>query len=163
MDTRYYQALNRLLIAGLLLWSTEAIAQVTWPNEPAGATVLSDWGWDTCPGGGWQLAFGCGIITTDATAPHSPTNVMRYTYNPSTGVGGGDPYLQPASTQDEWYIGLWFWMDPDFVGTASQLNKIFCFTFPNQDRYWLEAASGVAPDGPFYLQWSLSSFNGVNT
>lgn len=154
--------MKRVMFALLLAMTIAPSAWAqSWPNEPSGSTVLSDHNWNSCPGGGWQPAYGCGSIMSDGTAPHSPSSVMRFRYDPSSGTGGGDPYFA-VNNLSEFYTGFWFWMDPNFVGTGSQLNKIVAFWLSNGDGYWLEAASGVSTSGPFYPQWSLTGGTGVS-
>lgn len=146
-----------LLIGMLLALAAPAWAQ-TWPNEPPGSTIINDWNWDSCPGGGWQPAFGCGQIVSDATAPLSPSNVMQYTYNPSTGVGGGDPYLLLGSLT-ELYIGLWVKPSNPFIGYSNQLNKVFTVWLHSGENIWIEMFGD--PGGPYAFMVNLSLV-GVN-
>src|SRR5690606_41092989 len=57
----------------------------TWPNEPSGSTLISDHNFTTCEANGWT--GNCNQITSDATAPLSPTSVMRWVYSLSSGFG----------------------------------------------------------------------------
>lgn len=151
MVTDYHQALNRLLIALLLCWSTDALAQVNWPNEPAGVIILSDHNFTTCEANGWT--GNCGTIASDATAPLSPTSVMRWTYNPSTGLGGGEINL-PLNV-NEVYIGYWVKLGTPFEGEPNGSNKFtFGFDGNNGNGYWTKA-HGATGGGPFFIQFHM--------
>ncbi|MGE3152609.1 MAG: hypothetical protein AB7G48_08740 [Nitrospiraceae bacterium] len=125
----------------------EAWAQ-TWPNEPAGSTVINDWGWNSCPGGGWQPAYGCGFIRSDATAPLSPSSILRYEYNTSSGYGGGDPFI--GLNNDEIFVGLWMKLSNPFVGDASGSNKLFYFSVGGSGYGLWFKATGPQSTGPRY-------------
>ncbi|CAI4032533.1 hypothetical protein DNFV4_02963 [Nitrospira tepida] len=151
--------MKRVMFALLLAMAIAPSAWAqSWPNEPAGSTVINDYNWNSCPGGGWQPAYGCGSIKSDSTAPHSPNSVLSFTYNPSIGGGGGDPYIQ-VNNLSEWYTGFWVWMDPNFVGTASQTNKIVAFIQSDGSYFWLEAGAycDYCYGGPFKPHWALST------
>lgn len=136
-------------------------AQTTaWPNEPAGSTLVNEWNWDSCPGGGWQPANGCGSIVSDPTAPLSPNNVLSFKYNPSTGYGGGDPYII-VNNLPEWYIGVWAWIDPNFISTGSLLNKLFVMMLADGSAIWTHVSGSYCSDlcygGPFYVDMGIST------
>ena len=155
MVAHYHQALNGLLIAFLLFWGGEASAQVTWPNEPAGATVLNDWGWGSCPGGGWQGATSCGTIASDATAPLSPSSVLRYTCTPPSSCAAGDPYIEFQETH-EFYIGIWAKPSSPFQGYANLHNKIWVVFLADGSTIWLEMISGTQQGGPYQIALTLT-------
>jgi hypothetical protein len=118
----------------------------TWPNEPAGFTVISDYnlGSDPIPvtsnllpvgSSGWAVewnANGYGSAATDATAPLSPPAVYQVMY-PVGFVAGSAPstlrYNVPTPYK-EVYFGFW-WKpsNPWQNESGSNVNKI-SFLFP---------------------------------
>jgi hypothetical protein len=115
----------------------EAWAQ-SWPNEPAGSTVLSDHNWSSCPGGGWQPAYGCSVIRSDATAPQSPSSVLAMEYNPANGAGGGDPYIN-LNNLNEVYVGTWFKFSNPFQGEQNLANKLMVLFWGDGSTLWIKA------------------------
>lgn len=88
---------------------TVAQASANWPNEPAGATVISDWSFDNITGGGWNAPWGVGgKIVSDPTAPLSPSNVWRNTRSATGNDATGLMCALPAGRQDQVYFGFWF-------------------------------------------------------
>ena len=74
-----------------------------WPNEPAGFVTLTDQPWNAIVGGGWnRRAGGTDVIVSDASAPMSPSNVLKYLY-PIGLVDGVAPATQyyPLSTKED--------------------------------------------------------------
>ena len=67
-----------------------------WPNEPAGFVTLTDQPWNATVGSGWnRRSGGTDVIFSDASAPMSPSNVLRYVYPIGLvdGVAPGDAVL----------------------------------------------------------------------
>ncbi|MFO0773271.1 MAG: hypothetical protein U0172_01225 [Nitrospiraceae bacterium] len=100
------------LIAGALalLAPTHAQAQA-WPNEPSGATVLTDSNYNCLVCNGWDISGNSGMsIVADATAPFSPSNVMQHKF--SSGLPGGRSvgvsYFPVVPTRRELYMGFWW-------------------------------------------------------
>ncbi len=137
-----------------LCGQTNAAAQ-TWPNEPSGSSLLNDYNWNSVPGGGWLCAFGCGTITSDATAPQSPSSVLTFTLNPSTGYGGGDPYFDHTDVP-EIYNGYWIKASNPFQSIINGQNKI-SFTWQEaRDGQWVLLMVGPALGfGPYGLNMLL--------
>jgi hypothetical protein len=107
----------------LLVWASAAAAQ-TWPNEPGGATVISDHAFNTALGDGFNVETGVPIVS-DATAPLSPPNVLRFTYPigfPS-GSGPGTVSYEGLNLKDL-YLGFWWKPSDPWQGQSSGVNKI---------------------------------------
>lgn len=136
----------------LLALAVPAWAQ-TWPNEPSGSTVLSDWGFDTCNGGGWS--GDCVAIVSDATAPISPPAVMRFRYDTSSGFGGGE--LWTIVNSREFYIGFWHYLSDPFEGVSNGANKVI-FSFTDDSIAWYLKWQGEQGSGLYYpsFQWTTS-------
>src|SRR5690606_7545529 len=98
-------------------------------------------------------------IASDATAPLSPTSVMRWTYNPSTGLGGGDINL--SVNRNDIFIGYWVKLGSPFEGEPNSSNK-FTFGFDGTfgHGYWTKAY-GATGGGPFYMQFHMQGSNAV--
>ncbi|HET9387141.1 MAG TPA: fibronectin type III domain-containing protein, partial [Gemmatimonadales bacterium] len=109
-----------------------------WPNEPAGLTLLSDYGFgDFVPatnqgdllGQGWRIwrnTDGHGTLAQDAGAPQSPSGVFQVHY-PIGWLSGYEPAMveynfnQPVT---ELYWGFWWKPSNPFQSDASGVNKI---------------------------------------
>jgi hypothetical protein len=137
----------------------------SWPNEPAGLTVLSDYSFTdpipltsadvAIPGGsGWMSIYnGNGYVSlvSDPTAPLSPASVLQIKY-PTGFVAGSAPgtlYRNlPSPTQ--LYVGFWWKPSAPWQGEPSNVNKI---------AFWW-AGSGEMPlvmygppGGPYELKF----------
>jgi hypothetical protein len=113
----------------------------SWPNEPAGAALVTDYGFDDAiplttadvpvPGAtGWYSIYNGssgGSVTrvTDLTAPFSPANVVDFYYPigfPSS-VGPGMLYYD-FGVAKEMYVGLWWKPSNPWQGNDAGRNKI---------------------------------------
>jgi len=126
-----------------------------WPNEPAGFTLISDYGLDDpfpigqdIPVGssGWRINNG-GLVTrvVDATVPVSPSFVGQWSY-PVGFAGGNDPgtlYKPVPSGINELYIGF-YWKVSNPWQDHPVANKI-AFQF---------AGGGGAGGQMFIAMWS---------
>ena len=84
----------------------------TWPNEPAGWTVLNDYDAHAYNDGGWHSDPGYPIsVVDDATAPLSPTKVWQYKFaqgdQSACGNGVANVYFDPSSALQHVYFGAW--------------------------------------------------------
>lgn len=70
--------MKHLAIILLLSWVSTWAA--TWPNEPAGSVLVSDWGFNTTSGNGWVDAYGNTSIVSDGAAPASSPSVLQVTF-----------------------------------------------------------------------------------
>jgi Bacterial Ig domain len=117
---------NRTTSAGVAV-TVSNVTGSTWPNEPTGMTLLSDWGLDQQPpfsgdvpiagSGGWKIVSqaspgssrGWVERVLDASAPLSPSNVYDFVY-PQGMVEGNAPgtvYFDGIGRK-EVYVGFWW-------------------------------------------------------
>lgn len=127
----------------------------TWPNEPAGSNLLTDYPFDAVQGNGWiaQYPFG-GRIVSDPTAPHSPSNVMEYS-RPVNSIGNTSCTRYELNGGKELYIGIWWKPSNPFVGWSNLHNKIFFLWFANGDCFYF-SMSGDQRGGPYRTAWNLN-------
>lgn len=122
----------------------EAWAQ-TWPNEPSGSQLLSDWNWNSLTGGGWTDSGGDRRIIADPTAPFSPSNILESRHLPNQ-MGGANSMFFFPTTLNELYVGFWWKPSNPFSGVST-----------NQQKFALiESAAG----GHTYLLMSSSQQGG---
>ena len=134
----------------LLLLAMAIVPEVqaqTWPNEPSGSTVINDWNWNSCPGGGWQLAYGCAAIRQDSTAPLSQPNVLRMELNLTNYTGGGDPFIVLPNLR-EIYFSTWVKLSNPYQGHSNGSNKLIYGGYADGSGLWLQA------QGPQWGPWS---------
>jgi hypothetical protein len=146
----------------------------TWPNEPSGLSVLTDYGFGAAlpvtpadvsiPGGsGWNVIYngaGYGSTVSDPTAPFSPAAVLQLQY-PVGFTGGSSPatlyYNLPGVSQV--YAGLWWKPSNPWQGhSPSNVNKI-AFMIPGNSGDIYIAMYGP-PGGPYELR-VLPEFPGL--
>ena len=108
-----------LAIFVLLAWMVGVplpSAAQTWPNQPAGATVLQDVAFNQTLPPGWIQMFGCNCsIVSDPTAPHSPNNVLEGRRNSDQTGGSDSAYILPSPSNDI-YVGYWIRPSNPFYG-----------------------------------------------
>lgn len=115
-----------MLFAAILFLPMTSYAQ--WANEPAGAAVLLDCGFDTPTCGGQLLdpygtAGGTLTVQQDSSAPLSPSNVVRSTESYLSGNGGTELQYTAPTAITEVYVGLWWRTNPEFTGNQVNANK----------------------------------------
>lgn len=99
-----------LLAAGLLASSPSPAAAQSWPNEPSGSTVLTDYAYNSMTGSGWGLSGAWGVsLGSDPSAPLSPSNVLQMRFPPGLegGRSTGNSYF-PVGNLTELYAGFWW-------------------------------------------------------
>ncbi len=105
----------------------------SWPNEPAGLTVLSDEAFDGLNENGWQgadrdVTNGSGLsVFQDASAPVSPPNVLQFKYAAGFpgGVEPGVEWYDLAAPVKETYFAFWWKPSkPWQTHMASGVNKM---------------------------------------
>jgi len=104
----------------------------TWPNEPAGMTLVSEEPFNALTESGWnavqrQTTNGSGLsITSDATAPMSPSNVLTYKYATGYSAGSepGAEYFAPSPNVKETFVGFWWKASNPWQFHPSGVNKI---------------------------------------
>jgi hypothetical protein len=112
-----------------------------WPNEPAGLTLLSDWGFDQAlptsgdvaiPGSpGWRVVAnspagspgGWAQRSSDASAPVSSSNVYDFVYPQGMVEGRAPATVYYPFTADEVYVGFW-WKPSSPFDTGPNGNKV---------------------------------------
>lgn len=132
----------------------QALASTTWPNEPAGSAVLSDFGFDSKTGGGWSPVYPQGgAIVTDNTAPLSAPNVLQYTWHHDAGYGdvSNEVFGLPSNTK-ELYIGLKWKPSNPFNGWSIEGQKILLLDGTYNHCYLQMRRIGAYP-GQNYSFW----------
>ena len=107
-----------------------AEASASWPNEPSGAAVISDFNYNTVSGNGWFSTGGDSSITSDPTAPLSPNSVlqMRYPAGFQAGIAPDNSYHSLNGPQREVYAGFWWKASSNWQQeTNSAVSKIAFF------------------------------------
>ncbi len=114
-----------------------AVDGASWPNEPAGFTLLSDGTADALVGKTWRVlqrrtTNGSGAaLTTDTTTSVKPSRVLQFTY--AAGFPGGyEPavvFYNPPKPVPETYFGFRWKPGKPWEPHPSGVNKI-AFMFP---------------------------------
>src|SRR5205807_1178221 len=133
-----------------------------WANEPAGSTIMTDWGLDQDPPAtpadqpipnspGWWIVHNNEVSganatrVTDAGAPFSPSNIYQFTF-PSGFIGGSAPatVYYPHPAQGEVYAGFW-WKpsNPWQNHPSSNVNKL---------AFWYTDTQGSSADIQMYME-----------
>ncbi len=152
-----------LALAILAILAIPAVAHAqTWPNQPAGSTVLTDVNWSTNtpdgpsnpPGSGW-CSTGCGAglgsITTSTLAPVSPPNVLHHQFNTSNGFGTGGNHFDfhTVGGYRTIYVGAYLRTSNPFEGYPSTINKILFLWMVNRGQQIFTFIKANQPFGPF--------------
>jgi hypothetical protein len=163
------RSLYAVLVLSIPIGAAHSLAEAqSWPNEPSGSTLVTDWSFPSITGSGWGgLASPYEAIITDPTAKVSPQTALQITF--PTGFGGG---ASPASvgyehpeiigTVRELYVGLWWKVSNPWQGHNSGVNKILYLTQawgtcgPSQQQQVLTMFGTNAPasTGPFRLRFT---------
>jgi hypothetical protein len=105
-------------------------ASASWPNEPSGATLISDYNYNTVSADGWFSTGGDSSIISDPTAPLSPNNVlqMRYPIGFQAGIAPDNSYHSLNGAQRQVYAGFWWKANANWQQeTNSAVSKIAFF------------------------------------
>lgn len=104
-----------------------------WPNEPAGWTTVNDYDMSGLNTGGWASVTesnqGSISVTSDLTAPESPSSVWQFAYPTgytSAGVAPGTEWSTMAPSQ-AMYVGFWWKPSNPWQGHESGVNKLMFF------------------------------------
>jgi len=125
------------------------VTGVTWSNEPAGLTTLTDHTWTTLVDGGWnRRPSAYDRIVTDAPPP--PASALEYDF--PEGFGGGfapaTHYFEVAGRR-ELFVGLEWKVSNPWQGHPSYVNKIqFIYTASSDIAMVMFGPNG----GPFELR-----------
>ncbi len=157
--TRYHYGLIFALVFGFAFGSSQ------WPGEPAGSTQLLDWAFNSVEvnvpfrsGIVWGN-YGAGRITTDATAPVSPSKVLVSTISPGSSTGGSEIHYLLPQTYNELFVGLMWRTNPQFEGRPVG-NKLFFVKGPGTNGVFLFNSSALA-NGKGQLIWGANT-GGIN-
>jgi hypothetical protein len=173
---------GHFLVGGIVFTVTQG-GGAKWPNEPAGMTVLSDWGFDQAPptaddlpivgSPGWHVfnqlppgsAGGWAQLVGDSSAPRSPANVYDFVF-PLGMVEGTAPstiYYENFSA-DEVYVG--FWWKPsspfDFGPNGNKIAFLFNGGGATGQQFLMLRPDGrihVFPDYPGDFRWREPNVN----
>lgn len=148
-----------VLSLGVLLPS---IARAQWPNEPAGATVISDVDWSVCPPPGWDAGTAgtcAGAIASDDSAPLSPSSVLRNRLEVGQSTGGYDPFIIFPVVRTLYFAHRWFTVDPFYTPAGGGGNKLF-IAFSKNSEYGVTIFGMMtnpvdAPYGPYTFAQTL--------
>lgn len=125
----------------------------TWPNEPAGSTLITDFNFSATGGSGWVDNYNTATIVSDPSAPLSPNSVIDF-YYPIGFVAGSAPdtIYYPLTTPTKLYYGYWWKVSNPWDGQISNINKI---TFQLGNSNALIQIMYGSGSGPFKLMNSL--------
>jgi hypothetical protein len=109
----------------------------TWPNEPAGWTLINDHDMSGLNTGGWANVYPADITSggisevSDPGAPASPPSVWQFAYTTGFTAAGTAPateWMTMVPTQ-ALYVGFWWKPSNPWQGHESGVNKLmFLFT-----------------------------------
>jgi hypothetical protein len=139
------------LLAGplnLMCQSSKTAAAGVWIHEPAGLTVLNDYGFSRLNDSGWVNAYAADLtnghltLTSDATAPVSPPSVAQFYYRQgeATLCGSAPATLEldlkaPVTTL---YIGTWTKFSAGFSFPGGKPSSEVHFLYGNpQSNAWV--------------------------
>lgn len=153
-----------LLAAGLLAGTPSPATAQSWPNEPAGFSVVLD-----CPfnagdprcGGSLYDEYGTGRTGVPGDAPFSPDSALRV-YLPGTQkAGGAQVGKQLDAGVDGFYFSVWWKVNAEFEGTNSSLNKLmFVYSsYPDAFFYYGFFGPRGANTFTFYFETNTTTIN----
>jgi hypothetical protein len=153
---RARDAAGNLAVSGDSTFTTLAAVLTTWPHEPAGFTLLTDWAIGALTGSGWGTvnSNGYASIITDLTAPVSGLAVGQWRY--PIGFGGGTApatmYYPLPNAFDEGFVGVAWKPSSPWQGHSSLVNKIFFLQSRNSSCGNLYMTMYGPPGGPYDLR-----------
>ena len=123
-----------------------AYAPVSSNNEPAGYTQITNQPWNSLPSNGWYVDSGTVVYTTDATAPESPSGIVRANY--PQGTSDGSPWKAeiPFTGVREIYWRTVFKHSTNFQGHDTGVNKMAYIRMNDQPMVAIEAIGVDAED-----------------
>lgn len=136
------------------------------PNEPSGFISVTNWPWNALSGGGWVDSPGDRAIVTDATAPLSPTNVLR-SKRESGSTGGANIYFTFSPNVQEFFLGMWWKPNSPFWGWDNGSVNKFLHVVPASDgQIYMEFENGLGtqttPNGPYQALLALGFNASIN-
>lgn len=126
--------------------SGAALLRVTSPApsaEPIGMTALTQRSFDAVEEDGWMTtpaSLPFYTISSDATAPKSPSRVAQIRY-PAGWIGGDSPGLtgRDLGNATTIYLSMWVRLSPNWVGHPTGTNKIIHLWISHINRVYLFA------------------------
>lgn len=129
-----------------------------WPNEPAGSTLMGDFGLNAREGNGFRAVYPTGgEIISDPTAPFSAPSVLRYSRSSGTVGNSCNTYLDFAD-RNELYVGFWWKPSNPFTGWQTGQNKIGLVKNKDVGHFYILMTGPQG--GPFNLNVQLDYFTG---
>ncbi|MDT8368313.1 MAG: Ig-like domain-containing protein [Longimicrobiales bacterium] len=126
-----------------------------WPNEPSGFVQLTDQPWDALASNGWSHLNRAAEsrIVTDASAPHSPSNVLEHLYPAGYTSHGTEPAVDWLNLggPSEIFVGFWWKPSNPWQGHTSRINKVLFAQNGDNSRNVVLTMRGD-PGGPYFLE-----------
>ena len=126
------------------------LAAGVWTNEPAGAAVVLDCPFNSVSSCGILDVYSSGRITSDSSAPVSPSAVIQSTLRAGQNTGGMQLNYVTPQVSNEMYMGLMWRTNPEFYGRPAN-NKTFFIRGPQVNGVWYMVGP---PGGPFRMVFS---------
>lgn len=120
-------------------------------NEPSGMTTLLNHPFNTSSGTNMIDVYNTGQIVSDASAPLSPSNVMRSRLSAGTLIGGSQIEYNSPTYYRSLFMGLWVKTNAQFQGFNIVANKMFFLKGPDTNGFFGLAVAGSVSNGPFVL------------
>lgn len=159
---------NLFLMTLCLVLPSLTYASSQWPNEPAGATLINDWGHDSVAGNGWYDVYG-GYTTSvvqDSSAPLSPSTVMQQRFMQGLvggNGGGGGSYFRFPTFYTSVYWGFWMKADSNYEQHPVFTKIGWIHTGYNGFGEGNQLFFGMVGDGPLYFNANYQNADTDNT
>lgn len=135
--------LIRILLCSFTLLCIPHHGYAQWTNEPAGSSVKLDCSFSSTPAAcGILDAYSSSIPSSDATAPISPSGVIKSTIFAGNSSGGMQlNYYLPQGNR-EMFMGIIWRTNPEFQGRPNS-NKLFFLRGPQANGVWIFGNSAL--------------------
>jgi uncharacterized protein YjdB len=151
--------------------TTTSTGSLGYGNQPSGATTISERAFNALAEDGWPSPLlyngGQGAITTDASAPKSPSNVLQVTF-PAGFPAGDQPYdqailLDGSAQYTQLYGSIWLKYSPGFaVDGAGILKILYMWASDDKPSLCLCVNNYTAGGGNFTPQLGLQDATNQN-
>jgi len=136
------------------------------PNEPTGSNLINDQPHNAIVGNGWTDVYDTAgwqtTIVSDATAPLSPTNVLRQRFPQGlvggNGGGGGNFYSFGAS-YDQCFWGFWIKTDANWEQHPVLTKIAWMHTTLAGNPHMNQLFLGLAGNNPYYINANYQQTN----
>lgn len=126
-----------------------------WPNQPSGFVQITDQPWDALSSLGWSHMNreSSSRIVSDASAPHSPSNVLEHIYPAGYTNHGAEPAVDWINLggQSEIFVGFWWKASNPWHGHSTGINKVLFAQDESNNRNVVLVMRGPA-GGPYYME-----------